>query len=64
MIDPAIRTEAAHAARRDGRAAVAGETWPFIEHRPMSEVMRAELDAAVERAAKRIANAFDRATRP
>lgn len=60
---PAIRAEAAHQARRDGRAVVATEAWPF-EHRPLSEAVRAELAAAADRAGRRVEAAAERAVTP
>ena len=42
MTDPAIRAEAAHQARREGRPAAASEVWPYLGHRDMATVMRAE----------------------
>ena len=56
--EPAITRERAHIMRRDPAA----DDWPFTSHRDMPEVMKAELDAAVGRAAARIEEAIGRAT--
>lgn len=56
--EPAITRERAHVMRRDPAA----DDWPFTSHRPMSEVMKAELGAAVGRAAARIEEAIRKAT--
>lgn len=57
---PAITRERAHVRRRDPAA----DEWPFREHRPMSDVMRAELVAAADHAGRRAEDAFDRARTP
>lgn len=64
MTDHAVIREVAHQARRDGRAVAAAESWPFTDHRPMSDILRAELAAAADRAGQRVNDAFDRAVRP
>lgn len=64
MTPPAIRAEAAHAARRDGRAALAQEEWPFRDHRTQADVMRAELAEAARRAGERVNEAYERSTTP
>ncbi len=58
MIDPAVRTEAAHQERRLGRAVLVTEDWR------REELHAAELNAAVDRAAAKVGDALRRATQP
>lgn len=49
-MDTAERHEAAHVVRRGGRKLIQDpDTWPFIGHRSMQEVMEAEQAAGLRR---------------
>lgn len=60
MTDPVIRAEAAHVARRDGRAALAIEEWPYQER----QLHREQSVLAIERAVARVWVALDRTRSP